>query len=89
MRALVRDVPKARKLFADLAGGGILELAAADITQAATLQPEFFKGVRQIVHCAAVTVGASLKGIICILTLGPLSLSNALEPSASRRLYIP
>jgi hypothetical protein len=38
-------------------GTGILELAPADITQPATLLPEFFQGVRQLVHCAAVTVG--------------------------------
>jgi len=57
VRALVRDVPKARKLLGTMDGTGILELAPANITQPATLLPEFFRGVRQVVHCAAVTVG--------------------------------
>jgi hypothetical protein len=29
----------------------------ADITQKATLLPEYFKGVRAVVNCVAVTVG--------------------------------
>ena len=37
--------------------GGALELAAADMTQRATLLPEMFAGVTQLVVCTAVKVG--------------------------------
>lgn len=58
VRALVRDVPKARELLSGLpaGAGGSLELAGADLTQAATLQPAFFEGVQAVVCCHAVTV---------------------------------
>lgn len=58
VRALVRDVGKARQLLAGLpaAPGGGLELAAADVTQRRTLLPEYFAGVRQVVCCSAVKV---------------------------------
>jgi len=56
VRAMVRDVPKARALFSQLSGPGTLDLAPADIAQPATLLPEFFENVKQVVHCAAVTV---------------------------------
>ncbi len=38
------------------ASGARLELAPADISQAATLQPQLFKGVRAVVSCTAVKV---------------------------------
>ncbi len=38
------------------APGGVLELAAADLTQRRTLLPGMFAGVRQLVSCAAVKV---------------------------------
>lgn len=58
VRALVRDVPKAQELLSGLpaGSGGRLELAAADLTQAATLQPAFFEGVGAVVCCHAVKV---------------------------------
>ncbi|KAL4444961.1 hypothetical protein ABPG77_004011 [Micractinium sp. CCAP 211/92] len=58
VRALVRDVPKAQELLSGLpaGSGGKLELAAADLTQAATLQPAFFEGVGAVVCCHAVKV---------------------------------
>lgn len=58
VRALVRDVPKAQELLSGLpaGAGGALELAAADLTQAATLQPAFFEGVGAVVCCHAVKV---------------------------------
>jgi hypothetical protein len=36
--------------------GGVLEVAAADLTQRRTLQPGMFAGVRQLVSCGAVKV---------------------------------
>ncbi|KAL4448009.1 hypothetical protein ABPG75_005228 [Micractinium tetrahymenae] len=58
VRALVRDVPRAQELLSGLpaGSGGRLELAAADLTQAATLQPAYFLGVRAVVCCHAVKV---------------------------------
>lgn len=58
VRALVRDVEKARGLLASLpaAPGASLELVAADLTQARTLLPVMFSGVRQLVSCSAVKV---------------------------------
>lgn len=58
VRALVRDVQKARQLLAGLpaGAGGSLELVAADVTQRQTLLPAMFEGVRQVVTCSAVTV---------------------------------
>ncbi|GBF91894.1 hypothetical protein Rsub_04999 [Raphidocelis subcapitata] len=58
VRAVVRDVEKARGLLASLpaAPGGVLELAPADVTQPATLRPEMLAGVRQLVSCCAVKV---------------------------------
>lgn len=58
VRALVRDVDKARKLLGTLprAAGATLEIAAADITQPRTLLPEFFQGVSAVVCCTAVKV---------------------------------
>lgn len=38
------------------APGGVLELVAADISQAATLTPGMFKDVRQLMSCTAVKV---------------------------------
>ncbi|GFR44551.1 hypothetical protein Agub_g5822 [Astrephomene gubernaculifera] len=58
VRALVRDLDKARQLLSELpvAPGGRLELAAADIVQRQTLLPEMFEGVRALVSCTAVKV---------------------------------
>eukprot|EP00198_Chlamydomonas_reinhardtii_P011582 XP_001700919.1 protein with predicted nucleoside-diphosphate-sugar epimerase activity [Chlamydomonas reinhardtii] len=58
VRALVRDLEKARGMLSDLpvAPGGKLELAAADVTQRQTLLPEMFEGVRAVVCCTAVKV---------------------------------
>lgn len=58
VRALVRDAAKARELLGGLpaAAGGSLELVAADVTQPATLLPEMFRGVGQVVCCQAVKV---------------------------------
>ncbi|KAG6557217.1 hypothetical protein Mapa_001144 [Marchantia paleacea] len=52
VRALVRNVEKARSLL-----GPDVELVVADITQKATLLPEYFKGVRQVINCVSVIVG--------------------------------
>lgn len=52
VRALVRNVEKAKKLLAP----GV-ETVTADITQAATLLPEYFEGVTKVVHAASVIVG--------------------------------
>ncbi|KAG2445042.1 hypothetical protein HYH02_008910 [Chlamydomonas schloesseri] len=58
VRALVRDLDKAKGMLSDLpvAPGGKLELAAADVTQRQTLLPEMFEGVRAVVCCTAVKV---------------------------------
>ncbi|GAX82458.1 hypothetical protein CEUSTIGMA_g9885.t1 [Chlamydomonas eustigma] len=58
VRALVRDVEKARELLSGLkfASGGALELCAADLSQPKTLLPEYFKDVRGLVICSAVKV---------------------------------
>ncbi|MEW5307468.1 MAG: hypothetical protein WDW36_009863 [Sanguina aurantia] len=58
VRALARDVSKARALLSSLpvAPGGKLDLVGADITQKATLLPEYFVGVRAVVSCTAVKV---------------------------------
>jgi hypothetical protein len=53
VRALVRDVAKARTQLAGLhaAPGAVLEVIAADVTQPATLRPELFAHVRSVVSC--------------------------------------
>jgi len=58
VRALVRDVPKARRLLDGLpsAPGASLELLPADLTQPATLAPAGFAGVRRVVSCASTVV---------------------------------
>jgi NAD(P)-dependent dehydrogenase (short-subunit alcohol dehydrogenase family) len=58
VRALVRDVPKARQALGALPAGvgAALDLAPADLAQPATLLPEMFDGVRQVVWCASATV---------------------------------
>ncbi len=62
VRALVRDVDKARAMFAgvlaelDAGAASRLELVPADITQPATLLPEMFAGVRAVVCCTACKV---------------------------------
>ncbi|GLC61057.1 hypothetical protein PLESTB_001711400 [Pleodorina starrii] len=58
VRALVRDVEKAKSMLSDLhvAAGGKLELAAADVVQRQTLLPEMFEGVRAVVCCTAVKI---------------------------------
>ncbi|CAI5467512.1 unnamed protein product [Closterium sp. Yama58-4] len=52
VRALVRNLDKARSLL-----GEDVDVVAADVTQIATLQPEFFRGVTAVVNACAVTVG--------------------------------
>eukprot|EP00850_Spirogloea_muscicola_P017042 SM000142S00556 [mRNA] locus=s142:222539:227860:- [translate_table: standard] len=52
VRALVRNVDKARNLL----GPGV-DYVAADISQAATLQREYFVGVTRVINCAACIVG--------------------------------
>ncbi|EFJ50015.1 hypothetical protein VOLCADRAFT_89408 [Volvox carteri f. nagariensis] len=58
VRALVRDLEKAKSMLSELpvAAGGKLELAAADVVQRQTLLPEMFEGVRAVVCCTAVKV---------------------------------
>lgn len=58
MRALVRDVPKARTLLENMPGaeGATLEVVAADLSQPATVREELFEGVRAVVSCASVIV---------------------------------
>lgn len=58
VRALARDLPKARELLSVLpaGSGGRLELVTADVTQPKTLLPEFFEGVQSVVCCTAVKV---------------------------------
>jgi len=60
VRALVRDVEKAKSLYAPVIehgrSSGCLELAPADIVQAKTLLPEYFTGVKQLVWCAATKI---------------------------------
>lgn len=58
VRALVRDVPKARELLQGLpaAPGAKLELLPADLTQPATLPPGSFAGVRRVLSAAACVV---------------------------------
>ncbi|GJP59841.1 hypothetical protein CLOP_g15469 [Closterium sp. NIES-67] len=52
VRALVRNLEKARRLL-----GEDVDVVAADVTQMATLQPAFFRGVTAVVNACAVTVG--------------------------------
>ena len=52
VRAFVRNVEKAKKLLHQ-----DVEVVTADITQPATLLPEYFHGVTKVVHTAAVIVG--------------------------------
>lgn len=58
VRALVRDVPKARELLSALpsAPGARLELLPGDLTQPATLPPASFAGVRRVLSAAACVV---------------------------------
>ena len=58
VRALVRDVEKARAILMALpmAEGGTLEVVTADLSQPATVRKEMFRGVRAVVSCAAVKV---------------------------------
>ncbi|CAI7910792.1 unnamed protein product [Closterium sp. NIES-54] len=52
VRALVRNLDKAQSLL-----GEDVDVVAADVTQIATLQPAFFRGVTAVVNACAVTVG--------------------------------
>lgn len=52
VRALVRDIPKAQQLL-----DPSVEVVAADVTQSATLLPEYFKGVTKIVVAHSCIVG--------------------------------
>ncbi|CAM6108087.1 unnamed protein product [Calypogeia fissa] len=52
VRALVRNLNKARSLL-----GPAIDVVTGDITQKSTLLPEYFKDVRAVVNCVAVTVG--------------------------------
>lgn len=61
VRALVRDLDKAKGMYADIREGDLpdsacLELAPVDITQRKTMLPEYFAGVRQLVWCAATKI---------------------------------
>eukprot|EP00877_Chromochloris_zofingiensis_P004047 jgi/Chrzof1/13643/Cz08g05160.t1 len=58
VRALVRDVNKAKQLLGNLSvsPGGVLELAAADIVQQKTLLPDLLEGVAGVISCTAVKV---------------------------------
>lgn len=58
VRALVRDVDKAKQLLGSLKGapGSSLELLPADIVQPATLLPEMFEGVTSAVLATAAKV---------------------------------
>jgi hypothetical protein len=52
VRAMVRSLEKAQKLL-----GSDVEVVAADVTQSATLLPEYFKGVTKIVVAHSCIVG--------------------------------
>ncbi len=61
VRALVRDLDKAKSMYLDVCSeefpeSSCLELAPADITQRKTLLPEYFSGVKQLVWCAATKI---------------------------------
>lgn len=61
VRALVRDVDKAKEMYSDITEQELpetacLELAPVDITQKKTLLPEYFKGVKQLIWCAATKI---------------------------------
>ncbi|CAD7704726.1 unnamed protein product [Ostreobium quekettii] len=63
VRALVRDMEKAKKILGGLpcAKGGSLDVALGDITQKQTLLPDTFKGVRAVIICSS-TVVAPVEG---------------------------
>lgn len=61
VRALVRDVGKAKEMYAEVArdtlpDSACLEIVPVDITQKKTLLPEYFVGVKQLVWCAATKI---------------------------------
>eukprot|EP00892_Ulva_mutabilis_P002707 jgi/Ulvmu1/12437/UM009_0089.1 len=58
VRALVRDTGKAAKTLGalPLAAGAVLEVAAADLSQPATVLPELFEDVRRAVSCTGTVV---------------------------------
>jgi hypothetical protein len=58
VRALVRDMEKARTLLSSLprAERATLEVVAADLSQPRTVRKELFAGVRAVVSCASVKV---------------------------------
>ena len=58
VRALVRDLDKAQKMYAGELAGNVtnFQRVPADITQPRTLLPEYFAGVKQLVWCAATKI---------------------------------
>lgn len=58
VRALVRNPEKARREFGKLpvGSGGVLEVAAADLSQPATVVPELLEDVRQAISCTGTVV---------------------------------
>jgi uncharacterized protein YbjT (DUF2867 family) len=58
VRALVRDMDKAQKMYAGELAGNVMnfQLVPVDITQPRTLLPEYFAGVKQLVWCAATKI---------------------------------
>lgn len=58
VRALVRDLPKAKKMLGQMpvGPGAVLEVVAADLTQSGTMWPEMFENVREVVSCAGCVV---------------------------------
>jgi uncharacterized protein YbjT (DUF2867 family) len=58
VRAMVRDMDKAQKMYAGELAGNVtnFQLVPADITQPRTLLPEYFAGVKQLVWCAATKI---------------------------------
>jgi uncharacterized protein YbjT (DUF2867 family) len=58
VRALVRDLPKAREMLSGLPASptAVLEIVAADLTQPGTMQAEMFTNVSAVVSCAGCVV---------------------------------
>lgn len=58
VRALVRNPEKARRQLGKLpvGPGGVLEMAAADLSQPATVIPELLEDVRQAISCTGTVV---------------------------------
>lgn len=58
VRVLVRNMPKAERELGQLplAAGAVLEVAVADLSQPATVLPEFFEDVRRVISSTGTVV---------------------------------